>query len=239
MLPFVCLLSLFIDAECTSLTRLPQRLIATHQYPTNSIKKKASSQQMRINHGGRPKISPIMNNCPEFFTSKEGRALMDLPSKFMKLNARLIFAEHDCLHDCVDLHNQFVELRDSVPESMKDFSPVTCAVPITGHGTWIFELEPATKEQSGWNLNHVRIAGESNHKKMNHIYQFADNTNIVELIFIDSYSGTRMVDEVATGRVVIKVVKQVDAFCVSFERKIKHITPPPTNHEDDDQSNSK
>lgn len=116
---------------------------------------------------------------------------------------------------------------------------------ITGRGRWLFELEPATEEQSTRNLNHIRIAGEStdsgeSNLNANNIYQFADKTNTVELIFVDSIIEPRMVEDVAgscgsfaspyhklwnryTGRVLIKVLKQRDPVRIAFERKIKNV----------------
>ena len=113
---------------------------------------------------------------------------------------------------------------------------------VAGHGRWVFELEPATEEQSIWNLNRVRITGESDasglHEEDN-IYQFADKTHTVELVFVDSISEPRILQDVVdmsldsyarrqhdvsyrfSGRVVLNMLKQKDSLGVAFERKIK------------------
>ena len=118
---------------------------------------------------------------------------------------------------------------------------------VTGRGRWLFELEPATEEQSARNLNHIRIAGEfdddDGHNQLNqkdNIYQLADKTNHVDLLFVDSITGPRIVEDIDmswgsyaspyhklshryTGRVLIKVLKQEDPVGIAFERKIKNV----------------
>ena len=223
------LLSLLMRSKCVSLGRLHPRYATTIRYPMSSFNKKVIAQQIRMNNAGRSKGDdayktsriPALDDFPESWTAFADRVLVDIPSKFMKLNAMLLSAQHESLDDYVDIHNQYADLSESVSDPIMDLSPVVCSVPITGHGTWVFELEPVKRGQPEWKLNHVRIVEHSDKWKMN--YQFADNINTVELIFVDCYDGPRIMDENATDRVLIKVLEK-DAFWISFDRKIKNVT---------------
>lgn len=222
-----------MGSKCISLGRLRPQYATAIRYPTSTFNKKVIAQQIRMNNAGRSKGDeadknsriPALDDSSESWTSFADRVFVDIPSKFMKLNAMLLSAQHETLEDYVDIHNQYVDLSESVSDSIMDLSPVVCSVPITGHGTWIFELEPVKKGQPEWKLNHVRIVEQFDEWKMN--YQFADNINTVELIFVDCYDGPRImciIDENAADRVLIKVLEKQGAFWISFDRKIKNVT---------------
>lgn len=70
---------------------------------------------------------------------------------------------------------------------------------ITGHWRWLFQLEPAAEKQSTANLNLVRIEGKTHdsvgNEKVN-IYQLADKTNTVEIVFVSSITEPRIVADV-------------------------------------------
>lgn len=134
MLLVFSLITFVVTIQCASLARLRPSQVATHLYSTSNRNRNAFSQQMRMNHAGSMKKTPIMQRSPEFYNSavcagstcKAVRnALVENQSQSRWLKARMIFAVEVRREDCVQLHNEYVGAVDCVPDSIY-------AVPIPG-----------------------------------------------------------------------------------------------------------
>ena len=94
---------LLIGAECASLARLRPSVVVAHQYPVSNRNSQAFSQQIRLNHAGPAKKSPVlMHKGTEF----------DTPGLSTRLNQELVHVNRETLRDSVKLHNEHTDLKD-------------------------------------------------------------------------------------------------------------------------------
>ena len=131
------LFTLLIGAKCSSLARLRPYYGVVYQYPTKHINKNALTQQIRMNHARGAEKSPTLHSSPGFYTPATDHGLMETQSKSTRLNGRPIFAKNKRINDRVKWHNEYVDIRNTVYESIYGneagySNVITCAVAIPG-----------------------------------------------------------------------------------------------------------
>lgn len=135
MLHFICLISVLIRSECTSISRLRPGYIArfaTNQCLPRSHRKNVICQQMRNNRAVHSATTPTKQKSPEVYISDAGRASMEDLSQSTWMNARLEFDENENRFDCVQLHNDNVGSTSSPDSSPDSINQWVYAVPISG-----------------------------------------------------------------------------------------------------------